>query len=132
LEVLKVRKLEMRRQMRFSGVDFAGDSRKGLCLRTERTSGVEGQSPAKDAKLISIVVHEDIETAWSGDKNPLFGSINKLAPSIDPTMSSSSSKKEAAAAPAAPKSLDTEIAKYKVGSSPCSHPVVVSIFPTSF
>ena len=41
-------------------------------------SGVERQSLAKDAKIVWIVVNGDIETAWAGDKNFLFGRVNKL------------------------------------------------------
>jgi len=40
-------------------------------------SEVERQSFAKDAKIVWIVVNEDTGTAWSGDKNLLFGHVNK-------------------------------------------------------
>lgn len=53
--------------MRSFGVNFADNLRKDFYSRTETTtSGEERQSIAKDAKIVLIVVDDDIENAWSG------------------------------------------------------------------
>ena len=83
--MLTVCVIEMKWKMRSSGVNIVDNSQKGSYSGMETTmSEVERQSFAKGAKIVWIVVNEDIEPAWPRDKSLLFGRINKLSLPVRP------------------------------------------------